>query len=358
MKRVRIGVIGCGAIAQVHHMPNLAELQDEFEVTAVCDVSAGAAAYVANRFHVGQHFTDYRDLLKTDVEAVLLCHSDPKTEIAVASFDAGKHVLIEKPVCYSLQEMDSIMAAQKRVGTVGQAAYMKVFDPAFELAKGEVDTMENIQFVQINHLHPNNDLHVRQFHMERFDDVPADVVAATVAARKKARFQAIGDVPSHVERAFHLLAGSMIHDLYGLRAMMGMPTHVVSTEIWREGRGVTLTLAYEDGARCVATWVDLPKLWDFQETLEVYGDDKRVIIGYPTGFSRGILSTVSIQGIDDNGMTYRKEPAIDWESAFKRELRHFHKCIVDGIACRTPLEDARLDVGLIIDITKAYPTEG
>ncbi|MCY4410901.1 MAG: Gfo/Idh/MocA family oxidoreductase, partial [Caldilineaceae bacterium] len=78
MRRVKIGVIGCGAIAQVHHMPNLKELQDEFEVTAVCDVSAGAAQYVANRFHVPQHFTDYRDLLASDVEAVILCQTDPK----------------------------------------------------------------------------------------------------------------------------------------------------------------------------------------------------------------------------------------------------------------------------------------
>ena len=78
MTRVKIGVIGCGAIAQVHHMPNLKELQDEFEVTAVCDVSAGASRYVADRFHVPRHFTDYRDLLASDVEAVLLCQTDPK----------------------------------------------------------------------------------------------------------------------------------------------------------------------------------------------------------------------------------------------------------------------------------------
>ena len=85
MSPIRIGVVGCGAIAQVHHMPNLLELQDEFEVTAVCDVSAGAAAYVAKRFHVPHYFTDYRDLLAADVDAVLLCQSDPKTDVAAAT---------------------------------------------------------------------------------------------------------------------------------------------------------------------------------------------------------------------------------------------------------------------------------
>lgn len=353
MVPIRMGVVGCGAIAQVHHMPNLLELQDEFEVTAVCDVSAGAAAYVAKRFHVPQHFTDYRELLAADVDAVLLCQSDPKTDVAVAAFDAGKHVFIEKPVCFSLQEMERVVAAQKRSGKVGQAGYMKVFDPAFEVARAEAEDMD-VTFVQINHLHPNNNLHTAQFDIRRFDDIPAEAIETTNAARTAARMEAIGEVPPPVERAFHMLSGSMIHDLYGLRSVMGLPTEIVSTEIWLDGRAFTTTLAYANGARCVATWIDLPELWDFQESLEIYGGNKRVILEYPTGFSKGHISKITIQGIDEAGVTYRKQPAIDWDSAFVRELRHFHSCITEGTTCRTPLSDAGLDVGLIIDIVKSY----
>ena len=138
--------------------------------------------------------------------------------------------------------------------------------------------------------------------------------------------------------------------------MLGVPNKVVSTEIWFNGRAVTMTLEYPSGARCVASWVDLPDLWDFRETLEVYGDDKRVLITYPTGFSRGILSTVTVQGVDEKGTTYRLEPAIDWESAFSRELRHFYECVRNGATCRTPVESARDDIALIIDVIKAYQT--
>ena len=95
MKRVKIGVVGCGAIAQVHHLPNLSALQDQFEVAAVCDISPSAAADAARRFHVPRHVTDYRELLEADVDAVLLCHTDPKTEAAVAVLEAGKHLFIE-----------------------------------------------------------------------------------------------------------------------------------------------------------------------------------------------------------------------------------------------------------------------
>lgn len=356
MERVKIGVVGCGAIAQVHHLPNLTELQNEYEVSVVCDISPSAAKYLADRFHVPKAVTDYRELIASDVDAVLLCQSDPKTEVAVAALDAGKHLFIEKPMCFSLQEADAIIAAHKRAGTVAQAGYMKVYDPAYELAKREAAGMDTIRFVQINHLHPNNALHLRQFHLERFDDYPAGSFEARQAARTAARHEAIGDVPPHVERAFFLLAGSMIHDLYTLRHVMGMPSEVVSTDIWQEGRAITINLVYPDGARCVASWVDLPDLWDFKETLEIYGDDKRVLLAYPTGFSRGILSNLTIQGIDSDGRAYRSEPAIDWESAFVRELRHFHDCIVNQRPSRTSVEDARNDIALIIDIIKRHLT--
>lgn len=358
MNPIRIGVVGCGAIGQVHHLPNLHDLPDLFTVTAVCDVSAGAAAFAAKKFNVPRHFTDYRDLLATDVEAVLLCQSDPKTAVAVAVLEANKHLFIEKPMCFSLQEADAIISAQQRSGKVGQVGYMKVYDPAYEYAKSVTDKMENIRFVQVNHLHPNNDLHMRQFEIRRYDDIPATVMADTRAARTAARAEAIGEVPAHVEGAFYLLSGSMIHDLYGMRTMLGVPNKVVSSDIWFDGRAVTMNLEYPGGYRCVASWIDLPDLWDFHETLEVYADKQRVIVTYPTGFARGILSRVTVQGVDANGITYRQEPALDWESAFSRELRHFYDCIRNGATCRTPIAGARADIALIIDIIRAYQTGG
>ena len=354
MSRVRIGIIGCGAIAQVQHLPNLAELHREFEVPIVCDLSPSAAKAVAQRFHIPDYVTDYAELLQTDVDAVLLCHGDPKTDVALTAFEAGKHVFIEKPVCFSLQEMDAMLAAQREAGTVAQAGYMKVHDAAFQLAKREVDTMTDYRFVQINHLHPNNSLHLSQFDVERFNDVPPDAFKPAVAAREKALAEAIGDVSPDAQRAFFLLAGSMIHDIYSLRFMLGSPSEVVSVEIWADGRGVSIVFAYPNGARCVATWVDLPDLWDFKETLEIYGDDKRVLVSYPTGFSRGILSEVTIYGIDTDGITYSKQPAVEWESAFVRELRHFHECITEDAACYTSLASARDDIALIIDIVQCY----
>ena len=354
MKKVRIGVIGCGAIAQVHHLPNLTALRDEFEVTVVCDKSPGAAEYAAQAFHIPNHVTDYRELLESDVDAVLLCHTDPKTKVAVAAFNAGKHVFIEKPMCFSLQEADAIISAYRESGKVGQTGYMKVHDPAFEVAKREVDQMDDIRFVQANHLHCGNDLHLRNFRITRFDDLPPDAMREASEDRDAALRDAIGDAPDAARAAFSTLSGSGIHDLYGFRIMLGVPTNVVSTELWNGGRAINTILEYPNGVRLVYTWAAIPGLWDFKETLEVYGDTKRVIVKYPTGFSRGILSTVTVHEIDADGTTVLKEPAIEWESAFSREIRHFHASITEGIPNRTSVADARNDIGLIINIVRAY----
>ena len=357
MTRVRIGVVGCGAIAQIQHLPFLSELAEEFEVVGVCDVSPSAAKYAADLFHVPNSYTDYRDLLASDLDAVLLCQTDPKTDVAVETLDAGKHMFIEKPVCLSLDDVDEIIAAAEKADVVAQAGYVKLYEPAFEAAVPEVRDMEDVHFVQVNHLHPDNFLHINQFRTRRFDDVPATLGEQFATARAASIRSAIGDVPAHVERAYMTLSGSLIHDLYGLRVLFGQPSAVLHTDIWNDGRAVSATLEYPSGFRCVATWVDLPRLWDFYETLEVYGSDKRVIVQYETGFSRGV-SSLTVHEIDDAGASLRRQPAMDWESPFRRELRHFHECIAAGVECRSPVSDARDDISLIIDIARSYISGG
>ena len=353
MKRLSLGIVGCGAVSQVQHLPNLMHLRDEFSVDIVCDRSPGLGAWAAAQFNVPRRTEDYRDVLDSGVDAVLLCHTDPKTQVAVEAFGAGKHVFIEKPVCFSLQEMDRILAAREKAGTVGQAGYMKVYDPAFEMARRRVRTMDTVRYVQANHLHVDNRLHLAQLNLVRFDDLPADALEDAARARAAAAEQAVGPVEPAVQGAFFRLAGSAIHDLYGLRALFGPPEKVVSTEVWNDGWGLHSVLQYPGDVRCAYTWVELPKLWDFRETLEVYGDDCRVLLSYPSGFSPGIPSTLVLQGIDAEGTSYRQEPAVPWDNAFTNELRHFHACITAGESCRTPLDEARHDIALIIDMVKA-----
>ena len=80
---------------------------------------------------------------------------------------------------------------------------MKVYDPAFEAAARAAADMAAIRFVvQIHHLHTNNSHHLAHFRLHRTDDLPADAIERTRAARAAAVREAIGEVPAHVQSAF------------------------------------------------------------------------------------------------------------------------------------------------------------
>ena len=162
-------------------------------------------------------------------------------------------MFIEKPVCLSLDDVDKTIAAAEEAGVVAQAGYVKLYEPAFEAAVPEVRDMEDVHFVQVNHLHPDNSLHIGQFRTRRFGDVPAELGEQLAEARSASIRSAIGDVPPHVERTDMTLSGSLIHDLYGLRLLFGPPSSVLHTDIWNDGRALSTTLEYPSGFRCVAS---------------------------------------------------------------------------------------------------------
>jgi predicted dehydrogenase len=360
MTRLKVGVIGCGAIAQIQHLPNLRELRPTFEIAGLSDLSPGLLAAVGDEYGVppARRFLDYRDLVESDVEAIIVCSSGSHAAPSIAAARAGKHVLVEKPMCTTVGEAEAMVAAAAKAGTVLMVAYMKRYEPAYRYAQARVREMSDIRFVQVNHLHPDNRLHLAEFRVRHFDDIrPAVREAADEEARRGTAealgYAEAGQVPPAVARAYATILGSMIHDIGNLHGLFGPPERVRSAEIWAEGRGITTVLEYPGETRAVCTWVDLPELWAFEETLEVYGSRERVLVSFPTGFSRGLPSTVTLHAMEPGGPPRRTE--FSWhENPFLLELQHFRECLLEG---QTPLTDGRSavhDIALVRDIVRAY----
>jgi hypothetical protein len=218
--------------------------------------------------------------------------------------------------------------------------------------------MGDVRFVQVNHLHPDNSLHTAGFPVVRGDDVPAGARDAGEAEYRAAMAQTLGyaaaeEVPAAMRQAFFWVHNSMIHDIGNLHGLFGPPAAVLSTEIWADGGGITTTLAYADGKRAVCTWVDLPELWAFEETVEVYGSRERVIVSFPTGFSKGLPTTVTLHGTDADRLAWRKE--LSWhDNPFALELDHLYACAREGERPLTPGREAMHDIALVRDIITKY----
>ena len=123
MERVRIGVVGVGWIAQLIHLPILTKFPD-VEVVAVCDKDRAKARLVAEKFGVPRIYPDIAQMLRTeDLSAVVICSStDAHRVLATAAIEAGKDVLIEKPIARHYSEalaIADVVNSHKQVVMIG-----------------------------------------------------------------------------------------------------------------------------------------------------------------------------------------------------------------------------------------------
>src|SRR5690606_13189898 len=101
---LRVGVIGCGAIAQIMHIPYLVEYRERFNLVALADVSQSVVDEVGEFYHVHDRYVDWNDLLRRDdIDAVIIAHSGSHFDSVMAALDAGKHIFVEKPLAWNLR---------------------------------------------------------------------------------------------------------------------------------------------------------------------------------------------------------------------------------------------------------------
>ena len=113
---IRVGIIGCGKIAQVRHIPEYAA-NPHAEVYGFYDINQVRAEELAKK-HGGKAYASYEELLADPtIEAVSVCAANhAHAEISIAALKAGKHVLCEKPMAISLEECEAMVAAAKESG--------------------------------------------------------------------------------------------------------------------------------------------------------------------------------------------------------------------------------------------------
>ncbi len=139
MDRLRIGVIGLGWFGEIHcdtivGIPNL-------ELAALCTRTPDRLAELAQKFHVGKTYRDYREMIADpEIDAVsIVTMWDQHTEPAIAALDAGKHVFLEKPMASTVADCQKIIAAAKRSKGILQIGHICRFNPRYRMAKQAID---------------------------------------------------------------------------------------------------------------------------------------------------------------------------------------------------------------------------
>lgn len=135
-----VGVIGCGGIARLAHLPNLAR-NPRVRLVAVADINEESARRAAEEFGADTFYTDLHDLLANpDVEAVTVTTwPSAHAEAVIAAAEAGKHVLCEKPIATTLEEADAMVDAAERAGVKFTMGYQSRFGAQLPLLKQIMD---------------------------------------------------------------------------------------------------------------------------------------------------------------------------------------------------------------------------
>ena len=133
--KLRIGLLGCGPIAQFAHLPALTKARG-VELVALCDAAGDLLRKIGARVGVETLYTDCEEFLKDSaIEAVLIAVSDPfHHPLVLRVLDAGKHVLVEKPLAETSAQCEEIARRVERTGLKLQVGAMKRHDPGLAFA--------------------------------------------------------------------------------------------------------------------------------------------------------------------------------------------------------------------------------
>lgn len=118
-KKTKVGIIGCGGIANGKHMPAISKIE-EVEMVAFCDIVIKKAKKAAKEYGTddAKVYEDYKELLKDDsIDVVhVLTPNDAHSPITVAALEAGKHVMCEKPMAKTAEGARKMVEAARKTG--------------------------------------------------------------------------------------------------------------------------------------------------------------------------------------------------------------------------------------------------
>ncbi len=151
-KKVRVGIIGTGWIAEAH-VDEYKKMPD-VEIIALADIVPGKAEEFAEKFGVkgANCYTSHKELLdKEKLDAVSVCtYNSTHAECAIDAMKAGVNVLLEKPLCVTLEEAVQIRKTEKETGKILSVGFQPRFDPDMQMVKKIVQSgvLGRIYYIQ------------------------------------------------------------------------------------------------------------------------------------------------------------------------------------------------------------------
>ncbi len=352
--KIRLGIIGCGEVTQIIHRPTLCQLSDQYEVTALCDVSPVVLEQVGRLWNIENLAADHRKLIsRKDVDAVLVANPNAfHAEATIDAVNAGKHVLVEKPMCITQREAAEIIAAEKMHNVVVQVGYMRRYAPAFLEACAAAKRIDEIKFARVRDFLGKNSLIIdRTSRVVRDQHLPKAMKDEAKRREKALLEEALGRKATGIlTKAYNLMLGLSSHDISAMRELFGMPNKVLFAACRGSGPYLTAEFDYGDYVCHFETGIDqIPR---FDAHLEIYGDRQVVRVQYDTPYVRNLPVRLFITEENGRGGVLYKNSHTAWGDPFVEQWKAFYQNVTMKKVPKTSPDDFAHDLELFAEMIR------
>ena len=327
MKKIKVGIVGCGFMSQAVHIPCFLD-NDRCEVVAAVDTKEEMAKQVAQKFHIQKSYTSLEQLLQDAVIDAVALIIPPQLihGRAIASMKKGKHVYAEKPIALKSADGREMVrvAEQQKVTLMG--AYMKRYDLGSQYAKKKIESFcKSGELGKITYARFHNFAGAWRGQLE-----PREIIVDET--RKE--YEDLGDlgIPDFIRpedrKRFFCSFINFSHDINLMRYFLGNPRRVLfSTQ--KEGpnnyQSYTTSIFDYDGFK-VTLETGAVECDYFDEEAVVYFEKGWIRVRFPRVLLKNVPAKVSIynnaKGLEQANLGYA------WN--FQREVDAFIECIINN----------------------------
>lgn len=301
--KVRMAVVGAGGFARGTHLPNLQELSDLYHLRGVASRTGHNAAQTAERFGAEYSATDFRQVLEDgEVDAVLIAtRHNLHAGMALQALRAGKHVLLEKPLALTADEVEAVLAFYRAAGEGRAPLLLTGFNRRFSPFAARLAELVRDRAGPL----------VISYRMNA-GYIPLDHWVHTEEGGGRNRGEAC-----HVYDLFTFLTGARVTEV---QAMSARP----ATAHYARTDNFTATVGFDDGSVATLTYTALGHRDHPKEQMEVFVDGRVLALDD--------YRTLRVTGARGGELRLRGQ-----DKGQKEELRRFATAIREGGAWPIPL---------------------
>lgn len=310
-RKLRLGLIGTGGIAQIAHLP-AAKKAKNVDLVAICDIATDLGRTLASKYGVPKFHSDAKSLLKSDeVDAVLIAVADQfHAELTVDALEAGKHVLVEKPLASSIDECMRIVDAVKRTGKKVQMGCMKRFDPGLQFAKRFSDGSLGAKFAS-HFWYCDSAFHSEYVHTH------VGEISYSVMSRRPAT--------GYGNSGIAIIMGHGVHLIDTVRWFKGEIT-AVTAKASKAGENVSYqaVLEFADGTAGTMQLTSIVRM-DWFEGFHIHGENGSLVVQIYFPYWRRPAKVLAY----DNSLREYRTPAEGDTDPYERQLEAFADAILN-----------------------------